>query len=63
MKSHTFNKFNIAGLILAAIARAGFSESTRIRRVDPEKQAAAEAKRMFRRQRNLFIQSRGGYRD
>lgn len=75
MKPHTFNKFNTAGLVLASITALGrlmsaarltgrslgFSESTRVRHPDPEKQAAAEVKRMFRQKRNLFIQSRGGY--
>ncbi len=63
MKAKTINKLTTAGLLLASFAalRGKVFRAPRPRHHDPARLAAAEVKRMFRQQRNLWIQSRGGY--
>ena len=56
----TFDRLNPAGLILAAIGMHGargltFSESTRLRRHDPERLAAAQARNLRRNARRLHL--------
>ena len=63
MKTTNVNRLTVAGLLLASNARLG-QVSIRApspKRSDPERERAAEIKRLFRQERNLWIQARGGY--
>lgn len=63
MKPATVNRLTTAGLLLASLAQLGrvSFRTPGPKRRDPDRERAAEVKRMFRQERNLWIQSRGGY--